>query len=59
MISKTLERKKTDFLRDIHSKTLKIISIITFKSCLNKNLSTNLIRNYKSILSIIEKEKEK
>ena len=52
-------QRKANLLRKLHSKTLKAISLIIFETSLSKALSTNLIRNYRSIMSIIEKEANK
>jgi len=52
-------RRKANLLRKLHSRTLKAVSLIIFESSLSDELSTNLLRNYKSILSIIAKEANK
>ena len=57
-MEKTRQRK-ANLLRKIHSRTLKAVSLIIFESSLSDELSTNLLRNYKSILSIIAKEANK
>ena len=54
-MEKTRQRK-ANLLRKKHSRTLKAVSLIIFESSLSDELSTNLLRNYKSILSIIQKE---
>jgi len=52
-------RSKANLLRTLHSRTLKAVSLIMLESSIDKELSANLTRNYKSILSIIEKEANK
>ena len=57
-MEKTRQRK-ANLLRKLHSRTFKAVSLIIFESSLSDELSTNLLRNYKSILSIIAKEANK
>ena len=57
-MEKTRQRK-ANTLRELHDKTLSLSAGIAFNTSLDQILSDKLIRNYKSILSIIEKEANK